>query len=411
MTKPLAEIGLQRAAFAAALGHCTKIIARRNTIPILSSVLLSSVGGRVVMRATDMDMWIEIPLGVTADTKKMADLAVTAAPVASWLPHMVDDIVIVDDGERITITSGDSKLKVNERFIPIDHPAPLAYKVGGSATFGWGDLIRSISRVMGAVSTEETRYYLNGLNMLNLGGGSYKIRCTDGHRLYSDLVQARQRKAADTADLMPLATGGGGDGIIIPTAIIKAATSTFKASGAVKMEVLASEAGAAVAISFSDGIVKLTGKLIDGTFPDADRVIPNISKGHISTRVGIADLKAAIARLPGMGSRMPAIKFQPLTEGTSEGQMVTYVPRLRLSNSDGQYFTETILRLPEACRIKGEFGVNAKYLLATLKFLADEKGTAGEIELFTSEGHNPIVIKRASAIDDDRMAILMPMRV
>ena len=251
---------IERAAFLKSLTHVQSIVERRNTIPILSNVLLKAGDGRLRLTATDLDL--EIVEDVPAD---ISSGGATTAPA-----HLMHDIVRkLPDGSQLEIEQGpdDGRLSIlsgRSRFTlqtlpPDDFPDLAAGDLEHNFSISASDLKMMIDKTRFAISTEETRYYLNGIFMHAAGeGGDIKMRAvaTDGHRLARAEVACPQG-----AGEMP--------GVIVPR---KTVLEVIKLIGDADGNIDISLSDAKIRFSFN-GLV-LTSKLIDGTFPDYERVIP-----------------------------------------------------------------------------------------------------------------------------------------
>ena len=255
------KLTIERAAFLKALGHVQSVVERRTTIPILSNVLLRAEPGRLALSATDMDL--EIVERVPAQIEREGR---TTAPA-----HTLYDIVrklregaqieIETSGERnaIVLRSGRSTFTL-ACLPPEDYPlmasGELPYNFSLSAT----ELRTLIDRTRFAISTEETRYYLNGIYLHATKADEVPVIravATDGHRL------ARME--------MVLPEGAAGmPGIIIPRKTVLELRKLVEESED-EVQIGLGETKIRLAI----GEAALTSKLIDGTFPDYDRVIPS----------------------------------------------------------------------------------------------------------------------------------------
>ena len=201
------KVTLERAALLKSLGHVHRVVERRNTIPILSNVLLRAEKGSLLLRATDLDL--DITETVAADVGQ---------PGATTLPaHVLYDIVRkLPDGAQVSLeASGDNgqlllrsgRSRFTLQSLPeSDFPDLNAADLTHRFILPAGDLKRMIDKTQFAISTEETRYYLNGIFMHTTDvGGHIMLRAvaTDGHRL------ARIE--------LPAPVGSGGmPGVIIP---------------------------------------------------------------------------------------------------------------------------------------------------------------------------------------------------
>ena len=255
------KLTIERAAFLKALSHVQSVVERRTTIPILSNVLLRAEPGRLALSATDMDL--EIVERVAAQIEREGR---TTAPA-----HTLYDIVrklregaqieLETSGERnaIVLRSGRSTFTL-ACLPPEDYPlmasGELPYNFSLSAT----ELRTLIDRTRFAISTEETRYYLNGIYLHATKADEVPVIravATDGHRL------ARME--------MVLPEGAAGmPGIIIPRKTVLELRKLVEESEN-EVQIGLGETKIRLAI----GEAALTSKLIDGTFPDYDRVIPS----------------------------------------------------------------------------------------------------------------------------------------
>jgi DNA polymerase-3 subunit beta len=254
------KVTVERSELLKSLGHVHRVVERRNTIPILANVLIRAESGSMSLKATDLDLEVIETIAAEVDTG-----GATTVPA-----HMFYDIVRkLPEGAQIVLeASGDRAVLViragRSRFtlqtLPeSDFPDLAAGDMTHRFKLGAADLRRLIDKTQFAISTEETRYYLNGIYFHVAGSGnaqSLRGVATDGHRL---------------AQLdLPLPDGAAGmPGIIVPR----------KTVGEVQRLIEDGEAEILIELSqgkirFTFARVVLTSKLIDGTFPDYARVIP-----------------------------------------------------------------------------------------------------------------------------------------
>jgi DNA polymerase-3 subunit beta len=276
------KFSVDRAVLLKALAHVQSVVERRNTIPILSNVLLAASDAGLRLTATDMEIAVveEIP-GVS-----VARPGRTTAPAAT-LYEMVRNL---PEGAKIEFDhpGGDAPLAFRAgRFatslmvLPVeDFPAMTEGKLPHRFTLPAATLREMIDRTRFAISTEETRYYLNGIYFHTAESDGQKVLravATDGHRL------ARVEE--------PLPEGAAGmPGVIVPRKTVlevrKLAEETQD-----EIEIRLSE----TKIRFTIGTVSLTSKLIDGTFPEYERVIPRGNDKVL--RVGKKEFAEAVKRV------------------------------------------------------------------------------------------------------------------
>jgi DNA polymerase III subunit beta len=262
------KVTLERAALLKSLGHVHRVVERRNTIPILSNVLLHGEDHVLLLKATDLDL--EVTELLPADVSARGATTVPA--------HVLYDIVRkLPDGAQVSLDAhGEtSQLQLRSgrsRFIlqtlpDTDFPDLAAGDLSHSFKLAPAGLKRLIDKTQFAISSEETRYYLNGIYLHTSDvDGQLMLRAvaTDGHRLARVDVPAPKGAAG-----MP--------GVIVPR---KAVAEIQKLVENFDQDINVEISQAKARFTFgepaqSSGQVVLTSKLIDGTFPDYARVIPS----------------------------------------------------------------------------------------------------------------------------------------
>ncbi|TDR88122.1 DNA polymerase III subunit beta [Enterovirga rhinocerotis] len=375
------KVTVERAALLKALGHVHRVVERRTTIPILSNVLLRAEEGGLRLKATDLD--IEVTETVRAEVVQAGAITVPA--------HVLYDIVRkLPDGAQVSLeTSGEtSQMQVRSgrsRFslqaLPeTDFPDIAAGELPHGFSIGASDLKRLIDKTQFAISTEETRYYLNGIYLHTIEvEGEVRLRAvaTDGHRL------ARiELPAPAGADGMP--------GIIVPRKAVAEIQKLVvdEAGEAVRVEL----SPAKIRFTFGEGGgVVLTSKLIDGTFPDYQRVIPAGNDKRLT--IEKKDFQDAVDRVSTISSeRGRAVKL-----AIAEGKMT-----LSVNNPDSGNAVEEIDADYDAAPL--DIGFNARYLLDITSQL--DSDTA----LFKlADPGSPTIIQDRE--ESATLYVLMPMRV
>lgn len=373
------KVVVQRAPLLKALSHVQSVVERRNTIPILANVLLEAQAGRLSLTATDLD--IEIVESVTAETK--AEGAATAPvhtlyEIVRRLPDGVDvEIDTAGEDSRLKVRAGTADFAL-QSLSAEDFPALDDQDLTTKFVMDGGEFASLIDRCRFAMSTEETRYYLNGVFLHPLSregeGDALRAVATDGHRL------ARVDVALpEGADAMP--------GVIIPRKTIGEVRKLLGDREEAGVEISVSEAK----IRFSFDRLVLTSKLIDGTFPDYARVIPEGNPHELS--VDAKGLSKAVDRVAIVSSeRSRAVKFHLGNDKL----------RLTVDNPDTGQGVEEV-----AVSYSGEpfdIGFNAKYLLDILSQIEE---SAAVLQL--SDAASPTLIHDAD--NDAALYVLMPMRV
>lgn len=363
---------INAASLAKALQTVARVVQKRNTIPILSNIVVTAEGRTVTLQATDLDC--EISLQTDGNVIAEGGITVEAHLFAEIARKMQGDITFKFDGERAIVSSGRSKFSLQT--LPVcDFPTLSVGAFTHTFTMAAADLRRMIKQTSFAISTEETRYYLCGIFMHTIedqGADVLRTVATDGHRL------ARiQMKAPVGAVGMP--------GIIIPRKTVGEIDKLVDGSETVTVEVSESK------IRLTAGGAVLTSKLIDGTFPDYQRVIPALS--NTKAVAGRTSFSQAIDRVSTVSSeRGRAVKVT-----FSEGQVL-----LNVSSPDHGEASEEL-----AVDFEGEevaIGFNAKYVTDILGNIE-----AKNVEIFLTDAGSPARIH--SSDDDSAVYVLMPMRV
>ncbi|MBN9079018.1 MAG: DNA polymerase III subunit beta [Rhizobiales bacterium 65-79] len=371
------RVVLERSNLLKSLGHVHRVVERRNTIPILSNVLLSAEGDSLQLKATDLDLEVTEAAPATVEQKGATTVpAYLLYDIVRKLPDGAEVMLRTDeDGNAMSVISGRSSFRL--QCLPqSDFPElsagtfPHTFRLDSKALKGL------IEKTQFAISTEETRYYLNGIYLHTIEtDGELKLRAvaTDGHRLARAEIEAP-------------AGSEGMPGIIIPRKTVSELQKLVD-----EPDVTATVELSDTKIRFTIGSVVLTSKLIDGTFPDYQRVIPTGNdKKLVIDRQSFA---AAVDRVSTISSeRGRAVKLS-----IADGQLT-----LTVNNPDSGSATE---ELPaEYGSDPLDIGFNARYLL---DIAAQLSGDAAEFML--ADAGSPTVIHDSA--DEHALYVLMPMRV
>ncbi|HPQ50525.1 MAG TPA: DNA polymerase III subunit beta [Alphaproteobacteria bacterium] len=372
------KFSIDRAAFLRALAHVQSVVERRSTIPILSNVRLKAEDGMLSLATTDMD--IEITEAIAADVEKGGETtapAVTLHDIIRKMPEASKVTIELDpSGNFITVRAGRSDFRLSS--LPVsDFP-----QFGGGdypTTFSTraADMRALIDRTKFAMSTEETRYYLNGIYLHaaeNEGVPVLRAVSTDGHRL------ARFE--------MPLPEGAADmPGVIIPRKmVLELGKLLEEAADEIKINLSENK----ITVAF-DHIV-LTSKLIDGTFPDYERVIPQGNDKIVEVDPKI--FSSAIDRVSTISDgKSRAVKI------TLNGKTMT----ISANSPESGSAKEEIEVSSDAPDI--EIGFNARYLLD----ITSQVDAGGGCRLSLSDPSAPTIIQDTS--DPSSLYVLMPLRV
>ena len=371
------KVTIERAELLKSLGHVHRVVERRNTIPILANVLVRAEKSALSLKATDLDL--EVIESIAAEVAPAGSTTVPAHmfyEIVRKLPEG-SQVVLESSSDRAVLAVRAGRSRFSLQTLPeSDFPDLAAGDMTHKFMLAGADLKRLIDKTQFAISTEETRYYLNGIYLHVAGSGkSQTLRAvaTDGHRL------------AQT-DLPVPAGAAGMPGVIVPRKTVTEVQRLIEDSGAeVGIELSSAK------IRFSIGDVVLTSKLIDGTFPDYARVIPSGNDKELV--VDKKEFEAAVDRVSTVSSeRGRAVKLS-----LSSGKLI-----LSVTNPDSGSATEEIEVDYDGDPI--DIGFNSRYLL---DIAAQLDGEVAVLRL--ADPGSPTLIEDKDA--KGSLYVLMPMRV
>ena len=371
------KVTVERSQLLKSLSHVHRVVERRNTIPILANVLIRAERSKLTLKATDLDL--EVNETIAAEVAPSGSTTVPAHMIYDIVRKMPEgsQIVLEGSGDRgvLAVRAGRSRFTL-QTLPESDFPDLNAGDMTHSFKIAAADFKRMIDKTQFAISTEETRYYLNGIYLHAVSSGKSDLLravATDGHRL------AQYEIAAPSG-------AKGIPGVIVPR----------KTVGEMQRLIEDSEAEIGIELSqskirFTVGDVVLTSKLIDGTFPDYARVIPvNNDKSLV---VDKKDFEAAVDRVSTVSSeRGRAVKLS-----MAAGKLT-----LSVTNPDSGSAMEELEVEYDADPL--DIGFNSRYLL----------DIAGQIEgenaiLKLADPGSPTLIQDRET--KGALYVLMPMRV
>jgi DNA polymerase III subunit beta len=371
------KLTIERAALLKALGHVQSAVERRNTIPILSNVLLSAERDRLTFSATDLDL--EIIDQAFAQVEQPGQITAPAHTLYEIVRKLPDgaDVSLTFTGEdpRLMVQAGRSRFSLP--VLPAgDFPVMSSDGLGGQLTVDVNDLIRLIDKTRFAISAEETRYYLNGLYLHTVTeNGVQKLRAvaTAGSRLALAEMPAPEGAA-------------GAPGVIVPRKTIGEARRLLDDAGeTVELQISPQK------VRFDMNGAALTSKVIDGNFPDYTRVIPKDN-----TRIVRIDAKL-FAKAVDRVATISAEKSRSVRMAIESGRVVLTVRNMEAGQAveelevdyDGDAF---------------ELSFNARYLMDITDQISGEMA-----ELRFGGPNDPALVLDPG--DADVQYILMPLRV
>ncbi|GAA4030892.1 DNA polymerase III subunit beta [Sphingomonas rosea] len=363
---------IERATLLKSLSHVQSVVERRNTIPILSNVLLDArEGGSLRLMATDLDLQV--------DESVAANVATAGATTVS--AHTFFDIVRkLPEGSQVELSAADGKMQVvagrarfNLSTLPRDDfPVIAEGELPTRFELPAATLRQIIDKTKFAISSEETRYYLMGI-FLHVADDMLKAAATDGHRLARVTVAK-----PDGADGMP-------DVIVPKKCVLELRKLLDEVEGTVEVSLSATK------IRFVLGHAVLTSKLIDGSFPDYNRVIPTANDKLL--KLDPATFKAGVDRVATIASeKTRAVKI------SLDRDRVT----LSVTSPENGLATEELAADYSADGM--EIGFNARYLL---DILSEIDGDTVEVHL--ADAAAPTLLRENDK--SSALYVLMPMRV
>ncbi|MEL6452909.1 MAG: DNA polymerase III subunit beta [Pseudomonadota bacterium] len=371
------KISVERGVLLKAVSQAQSVVERRNTIPILANVLIEAEGSDVTFRATDLD--IEVVDKAPAQVERAGATTVAATTLHEIVRKLPDGALVSLTADsaagRLTVEAGRSNFSL-ATLPKEDFPVMASSEYASNFSVDAPKLRRLFDKSKFAISTEETRYYLNGVYMHVAESEEGKVlRCvaTDGHRLAridSDLPS--------DADDMP--------GVIVPRKTVGELRKLLD-DDEMKIAVSVSE----TKVRFATPDITLTSKVIDGTFPDYTRVIPVGNTRKLE--VDASDFAKAVDRVATVSSeRSRAVKLQ-----LDEDRLV-----LSVNAPDSGAAEEELAVAYGDERL--EIGFNAKYLLE----IASQVDRENAVFMFNSSG-DPTLMREGN--DQSAVYVVMPMRV
>lgn len=373
------KLKADRGALLKALAHCQSVVERRNTIPILANVMIVANDDAISLNTTDMEISVvETFLAETTEGGACTVSAATLYEIVRKLPeNAIIELAHTDSDTLLTLRCGryETRLVIlPSNDFPLINTGQLTCRFNIDSRI----LLRIIDKTRFAISTEETRYYLNGIyfHIYELDGTSrLRAVATDGHRL------ARvETLTPPGAESMP--------GVIVPKKTV------------IELRKLLDEFENDVEISLSDakiqfkfGAIVLTSKLIDGTFPDYERVIPRDNDKVL--RVHASSFASVVARVSAISSE----RSRPVKLSLARNAIVVSASSAEHGTANEELDSSKVCY--EASPL--EIGFQAKYLTDITDQVSDK------IEFCLVDGASPTIVRDVS--DMDSLYVLMPMRV
>jgi len=346
------------------------VVERRQTMPILSNVLLVAKGNDLAVTATDLEVElvaqtevaVEAGGEITVSGRKLLDIC-RALPEGA-------DVDISISGEKLVVRSGRSKFSLTT--LPAaEFPSVEDIKAGQTITVSQAVLGRLIEKTHFSMAQQDVRYYLNGM-LLETGGKHVRAVATDGHRL------ALYEAAID---------GGALDEqqVIVPRKGVLELQRLMDGEGAVNLELGANHVRVQL-----EGI-RFTSKLIDGRFPEYERVIPKESSNQLTADK--AALRGALQRTAILSNE----KYRGIRLIIRDSGVIIQAHNPEQEEAEEElevsYSGEDI-----------EIGFNVNYLLDALGAIEGD-----DVTLSVLDSNSSCLIRQPG--NDDGKFVVMPMRL
>lgn len=363
---------------------------RRYKIPVLGYVRVSLSPGKVSLEATDLDAWLTI--AVDAEVSGECQVMISAASLAAFSAAASGPVSIevhptdgIGSFDIVTLRDGDLTLR-RRAIVAAEDFLVAPWADDEAASVEWSQrhdgLLRMLGTVRHCISSEETRYYLNGVFLTNRPNGkTLRAVATDGHRL----------GCVDCETVAPFqapqeGAKGHNPGVILPTPVVKLLLRTITRGG---NEPLTAEVHGLRA-RFRIGSTTIIAKLIDGIYPDYRQVMPDLSE-NIVLKLSEQQVKRLHTASAGIsdGFRSTAVKFD-----ASAGKIL-------VSGTEGDEASVPATFSHAKGITPQSFGLN-------LRYLRDQARVTPVFRLHGSGPRDPFVILGE---DPDATFVLMPMRV
>jgi len=276
------EIRLDRSEFLIELAPMQGIVERKSTIPVLSHLLLSARDGKLHLSATDLD--VSLTSWCEADVEVGGGIAVQAKKFMEIIRSLRTEEVTLrlDEPKTLSITAGNSRFRIHG-LAPEDFPTLPEVGEGEGVDLPFAGLRRMIGKVLFAVSADESRFQLNGA-LLRIKPSSLELVATDGHRL-AVVESALEAEALEESS------------VLVPRKALQELVR-FDGKGSVSYRQGPHH------LSFRLGRRELVCRILEGSFPDYERVVSGDNDKKIEfDRKGLLEATQRVALLTGDRAR------------------------------------------------------------------------------------------------------------
>ena len=355
------------------LNIVNKAISSNNTLPVLNNILVKAEGKKLFFSATNLE--IAISYFVEADVRSEGAITIPAKLITSYVSLLTDEKVELSIGDGMTLLVQSSTSTTKIKGISADE-FPLIPKVDAEHTFAVGttEFDGAIAETVFAASTNISRPVLSGVYFI-VDGGGMKMVATDSYRLAERGIALNKKIDGKFTCIVPART------IMELGKITNKSDAKEVSIGASKNQIL-----------FKVGNVELVSRLIEGKFPDYERIIPK--EGKTKVEVSVEDLSLVLKRVSLFArENNNSIRLS----ATNDGKLLVSTDETKVGEEKAEV----------AIKMEGEnnkISLNSQYMLDVLTYITDEK-----IVLEMSDKLSPAVIKPIKR--DDYVYIIMPLKV
>lgn len=356
-----------------AISSVNGAVEKKNTIPVLQNIKIEVLDGKVAMAATDMD--IVVTTAFEADVKNGGATTVPAQmffDIVRKIPDLAKIMISQESQSILQIKSGKSKYSL-PCIEASEFPSLSEGELGREIEVDAEKLAKMIDKTRFAISNDETRYYLNGLFLQSIKkDAGFELRCvaTDGHRLALSYLSSENLNAEF--------------GVILPKKSVAEIRRIIDGSKKVKISV------SRVKIKVIAEQATIVSKLIDGEFPDYDKVLPkNNNQTALVSKKSFFDCVDRV-------STVATDKHRSLKMSVENGKI-----NLQVSTNDGSFAYEELDITYSGDKI--ETGFNSRYLLDVIGQIDKE-----EMIMKLKDGFSPVLLE---AKDMHAIFVIMPVRI
>ncbi len=358
-----------------ALQNVYGVVEKRQSLPILSNVLLALENEHLSITATDMEVELVSRVAISA-AELTGETTIPARKLLSICKALPQDSEIHFSAKdrRASIRSGRSRFNLST-LDALDFPGTEALSQIVKLVVQPGSLKKLLDMTQFAMAHDDVRYYLNGL-LLELDGDTLRLVATDGHRLAKGELQLEQ-----------LVEGEFRQAIVPRKAVVELGRLLTEGNETVELAV------GGQSLQLAVGEVRFTTKLVDGQYPDYRGVIPDLEDNQRILEADRADLRQGLARAAILSNE----KYRTVRLALGAGELTV------VANNPEQEEAEEVIDVDYSAEAM-EIGFNVTYLLDVLAAIPSER-----VRFYFGEADRSCLIRGLDV--DDCEYVVMPIRL